>query len=161
VYKLQGRKDGGVTDLPFERAILGRYINHPVRGIVPVENDGFHRVMDETGAIHDAPTLLDTAIITYWELDSDEQAAIMQTHEVRLTIHGEPIPPVSLGVVSPADREIGSEDFEPPIARAHLRRAIDLLHDKLLDMGHDPASPEDIEKGLDQCLLETAAGYEG
>lgn len=159
VYKLRG--GGKETDLPFERVVKGMYINHPVRGIVPVEKSGFHRVMDETGAIDNVPTLMDTAVVTYWQLDSDELAAVMQTHEIVLTIHAEPVPPVGMGVVSPADRELNSEDFEPPIARAHLRRALDLLVDKLIDMGHEVASPEDIEKGLDQCLLETAAGYEG
>lgn len=159
VYKLKGGTDE--NNLPFERIVHGMYINHPIKGVVPVEKSGFHRVLDATGKVTEVPTLLDTAIRSYWELDSDELAAVMQTHEIRLTIWGEPIPPVALGAVAPADRSQGSEDFEPPIARAHLRRALDLLVDKLTDMGHEVASAEDIEKGLDQCLLETAAGYEG
>lgn len=152
---------GDIGDLPFTRVVKGMYIMHPIKGMTPVDKSGYHPVMDETGAIQNVPTLLNTCVVSYWELDSDELAAVMQSHEIRLTIHGEPIPPVEMGVVSPIDREVGSEDFEPPIARAHLRRALDLLVDKLVDMGVPVASPEDIEKGLNQCLLETAAGYEG
>lgn len=158
-YQLPGGTEK--NDLPCEREVIGWYVDHPIKGRMPVPEGGLVAVMHASGRIEHREAHAATRIRSVWELDTDELAAVTQTHRLALHIYGEPVPPVALGVISPADRKEDSADWEPPVARAHLARAITLLVEKLKEDGFDPAPAEDVLSGLDECLLATAAGESG
>lgn len=111
-------------------------------GRMPVERELVTNTRGETTSV----------VISTWEADTDELAAIMVTGRVELAIWGEPIPPVN---VAPPEQVMRVKD--PPIARAHLERAIHALVGVLKkEYGFDAAAPEDVIAGLDECLLATA-----
>lgn len=160
VYKApEGGELGGqkVRDMPCQREIIGWMIAHPSKGPTKVEGPGPHRVMNHKGEIDLVPAFPTVALATTWQLDTDDLAKLAASSLLRVVVLGEPHPPMQIKAVAP-----GQERVDPPIARAHLERAVGLLVGKLADMGMNPAHPDDVMRGLNECLLETAGeGMEG
>jgi hypothetical protein len=155
-YKLPGGTRD--NDLPCMRTITGWFIEHPIHGTRSVEKGGMYPVMDATGKVEHVEARAATTITSFWEMDTDELAAVMQSHQVRLTVWGEPVPPVALAVIAPEGSNLSQDEWEPPVARPHLKRAISKLVERLREDGFDPASAEDVMSGLEECLLLTAGG---
>lgn len=93
-----------------------------------------------------------------WELDTDDLMLLARSHRIELSIWGEPIPPVAMAVLPGEGVEIQRVPPDPPIAWAHLNRAVTLLCDVLNESGdrERPAVPEEVMAGLSECLVKTA-----
>lgn len=96
-------------------------------------------------------------VCTTWELDSDDLAAVLTTGRLELCVWGAGTPPVSLVAVGPEGARETHHEQGPPIAWAHLERAVTRLVERLREAGVETAEPADVLAGLSSCLAETTS----
>jgi len=137
--------------MPAHREVSGWMINHPVQGPTHVKGPGKHVAMNHNGELDEYEAFPTVVIRTWWQLDTDDLAKLAASSLILVVTLGEPPPPMRLEAIGQ-----GANPVDPPIARAHLERAVELLVGKLADMGFNPAHPDDVMSGLNECLLETA-----